>query len=83
MSVYRLNVIYSGREAHTDIEGAEFPDDLAAITEARRGLRELVSFAIQTACEAPTAIQVTDDKGAEIALISRRDLIPAVWFSVQ
>lgn len=78
---FYLHIEFSVAEACLDLDGSEYSDSEAALQDATRGLRELLSEAIRLERkDAPTRIVVVDDSGVEVGAVLRTDVIPREWW---
>jgi hypothetical protein len=76
MPRYFLNIEYENSDNLRDLEGAEFQDIDAALVEADKALRELVSAVISSdRMEAPTSIIILDEAGLRVGQVTTGDLI--------
>jgi hypothetical protein len=74
MPLFHFNSL-TGDECLPDLEGEELPNVAAARGVAEQSARDALVEAIKTGDRAPDFIQITDDKGIEVATVFLEDLL--------
>ena len=77
MARYYLNVAFYNCDAAKDEEGAPFETPDAAMKEAQRSMRELVVHSVMdTEARIPREINIFDQDGIWIGVVSSRSVVP-------